>query len=43
MYGIEKNGTDEPICRAGVERQTQRTDFGHSAGRRGWDKLREEH
>ena len=22
IYGIEKNGTDEPICRAGTERQT---------------------
>ena len=22
MYGIEKNGTDEPICRVGKERQT---------------------
>ena len=22
MYGIEKNGADEPICRAGIEMQT---------------------
>ena len=22
IYGIEKKGTDEPICRAGTERQT---------------------
>ena len=22
MYGIQKNGTDEPICRAGIETQT---------------------
>ena len=27
MYGIQKNGTDEPICRAGIEMQTQRTDL----------------
>ena len=24
--GVYKNGTDEPICRAGTERQTRRTD-----------------
>ena len=24
IYGIWKNGTDEPICRAGTEMQTQR-------------------
>ena len=24
--GIQKNGTDEPICRAGIEMQTERTD-----------------
>ena len=22
IYGIQKNGTDEPICRAGIEMQT---------------------
>ena len=27
-YGIQKNGTDEPICRAGTETQTQRMDLG---------------
>ena len=27
-YGSQKNGTDEPICRAGIEMQTQRTDLG---------------
>ena len=26
IYGIQKNGTDEPICRAGIETQTWRTD-----------------
>ena len=26
MYVIWKNGTTEPICRAGTERQTQKTD-----------------
>ena len=26
-YGIQKDGTDEPICRAAMETQTQRTDL----------------
>ena len=42
-YGVQKNGTDEPICRAGIEMQAQRTDSGHSGARRGWDELREWH
>ena len=43
VHEIEKNGTDEPICRARIEIQTQRMDCGHSRGRGGWDELREEH
>ena len=27
VYGIQKNGTDEPICGAAMESQTQRTDL----------------
>ena len=27
MYGIQKDGTDEFICRAAVEKQTQLTDI----------------
>ena len=27
IYGIQKDGTDEPNCRAAVEMQTQRTDL----------------
>ena len=27
IQGIQKNDTDEPDCRAGIETQTQRTDF----------------
>ena len=27
IYGMYKNGTDEPICRAGIEIQTKRTDL----------------
>ena len=30
IYGIWKNGTDESICRAVIETQTQRAEFGHS-------------
>ena len=26
IYVIQKNGTDEPICRAGIDMQTQRRD-----------------
>ena len=31
-----KNGTDELICRAGIEAQTYRPTWGHSRGWRGW-------
>ena len=34
-----ENGTDEPICRGGIEKQT----CGHSGGRRGREELRERH
>ena len=27
MYGIQEEATDEPICRAAMETQTQRTDL----------------
>ena len=30
-----KDDTNKPICRAAMETQTQRTDFGHSWGRQG--------
>ena len=26
-YGIQKDGTDEPICRAAMEMQSQRTEL----------------
>ena len=39
MYGIQRDGTGEPICRAAVEMQTQRTDlWAHGGGRRGGDE-----
>ena len=27
IYGIQKNGTDELICKAGIERKTKRMDL----------------
>ena len=33
MYGIQKYGTDEPICTAAVEMQMQRTDWGTQLGK----------
>ena len=32
---IWKNGTDEPICRAGIEMQTQRRTCGDKRGSKG--------
>ena len=39
IYGIKKDGTGEPICRAGTETQTRRTDLW---GRRRWDELKDQ-
>ena len=44
ICGIQKNGTDEPICRAGIDTQTQRMDFrAQRGGRVSWDEVREQH
>ena len=32
-YGIQKNGANEPICRAGIETQTQRMDLWTQQGK----------
>ena len=39
-YGIQKNGANEPICRAGIETQTQRMDLWTQQGKEsvGWVK-----
>ena len=37
-YGIQKNGTDELICKAEIESQMWRTNFVIEEGR-GWDEL----
>ena len=41
LYGAWKDGTDEAICRAAGQTQTQRTDCGQSGGRGGWGELGE--
>ena len=41
IYGIQKNGAGEPICRAGIEMQTESESM-HTAGE-GWGELREPH
>ena len=33
IYEIQKNGTDQPICRAGTEMQTQRMDLWPQQGK----------
>ena len=32
MYGVKKDGTDESVCRAGIEMQTDRMDMWCGAG-----------
>ena len=45
MYEIQKNGTDEPICEAGIETQIQKMGMcmGLGKGGKGWDELGEWH
>ena len=43
IYEIQKNGTDEPICGAGIEMQTQRQTCEDKWGSRGQGELREQH
>ena len=42
IHEIQKDSTDEPIYRAAIEMQTQRTDLWTPEGRTGWDELREQ-
>ena len=41
IYKVYQSGSDEPICRAGIEMQTEGTDLWTVRGGRGWDELRE--
>ena len=42
IYGMYKNGTDEPVYKTGIDRHRERT-CGCRAGRRGWGELRLRH
>ena len=42
IYGIQKNSTNEPICKEGMDTQTTEQTCGHHRGRRGEDKLRKQ-
>ena len=40
VRGIQKNGTDEPICKAEIETQTQRINiWTPRGGKEEWDEL----
>ena len=40
ICGIQKNGTDEPVCKAEIETQMQRTNIQTTKGSNGgWDEL----
>ena len=43
IYGIQKDSTGYPTCRAATKTQTEEQTFGLSGTRRGWDDLREQH
>ena len=44
INGIQKDGTDEPIFRAAMEKQTWRTQaLWTQWGKKGWDELTEQH
>ena len=36
ICGIQKNGTDEPVCKAEIETQMQRTNVWTPRGESGW-------
>ena len=39
ICGIQKNGIDDSICKAEIEKQTQRTNIWIPRGKRGWEEL----
>ena len=43
IYGIMKEGNDDPVCETAKETQMYRTDFWTLWERRGWDDLGEWH
>ena len=43
IYGIWKNGNDNPICKTEKRHRCIEQTFGLYGRRRGWDDLREQH
>ena len=43
IYGIQKDGNDDPVCEIAKETQMCRADFGLRGRGRGWDDLGEWH
>ena len=43
LYGIQKDGNEDPVCKTAKETQMYRTDFRLCGRGRGWDDLREWH
>ena len=43
IYGIKKDGNDNPVCETAKETQMYRTVFGLCGRGRGWDDLGEWH
>ena len=41
VYGIEKDGTDEPVCRTATGASDIENRLANTVKRRGWDELRE--
>ena len=39
ICGIQKNGTNEPMCKAEKETQTQKQTYGHQGGKCKWGDL----
>ena len=39
ICGMQKNGTDEPTCKAEMQTQMQRTNVWTPRGKGGWDEL----
>ena len=39
ICGLQKNGTDEPICKTEIETQMQRTNIWTPRGEKEWDEL----
>ena len=43
MYGIQKDGNDDPTCETKKRHRCKEQTFGLCGRRRGWEDLREQH